>query len=99
MCDNYGTHKHPEVRRPENARITLHFTPTGCSWLNMETWFGIISRQVIRRGTFHSIKDLIDAIGVFTDAYNGRCQPFTWTKDADELIAKSNRLRTNATRH
>jgi hypothetical protein len=39
VADNYATHKHPEVRtwlaRPENQRITLHFTPTGCSWLNM----------------------------------------------------------------
>jgi transposase len=37
--DNYGMHKHPEVRswlaKPENKRIVLHFTPTGCSWLNM----------------------------------------------------------------
>ena len=45
VLDNYGTHKHPEVRRwlarPENQRITLHFTPTGCSWLNMvEIFFG-----------------------------------------------------------
>jgi hypothetical protein len=39
VLDNYGTHKHKAVRdwlaRPENQRITLHFTPTGCSWLNM----------------------------------------------------------------
>ena len=39
VLDNYGTHKHPEVRkwlaRPENKRITLHFTPTSCSWLNV----------------------------------------------------------------
>jgi len=37
ILDNYGTHKHPEIRSwlNENPRITLHFTPTGCSWLNM----------------------------------------------------------------
>jgi transposase len=93
VLDNYGTHKHPEVRawlgRPENQRITLHFTPTGCSWLNMvEIFFGIITRQAIRRGTFTSVKDLTTAIGRFIDAYNDRCQPFTWTKDADELLTK-----------
>ena len=93
VLDNYGTHKHPEVRawlgRPENQRITLHFTPTGCSWLNMvEIFFGIITRQAIRRGTFTSVKDLTARIGQFIDAYNDRCQPFTWTKDADELLAK-----------
>ena len=67
----------------------MHFTPTGCSWLNMvETFFGIITRQAIRRGTFRSVKDLTAAISAFIDAYNDRCQPFTWTKDADELIPK-----------
>ena len=39
VLDNYATHKHPEVRKwlaqAENPRITLHFTPTSCSWLNM----------------------------------------------------------------
>jgi transposase len=94
VLDNYGTHKHPEVRKwlaePANQRVTLHFTPTSCSWLNMvEIFFGIITRQAIRRGTFRSVKDLTAAIGRFIDAYNQRCQPFAWTKDADELIAKS----------
>jgi hypothetical protein len=46
------------------------------SWLNMVEIFGIITRQAIRRGTFTSIKDLTTAV----DAYNDRCQPFTWTK-------------------
>ena len=54
----------------------------------VEIFFGIITRQAIRRGTFRSVKDLTTAIGAFIDAYNDRCQPFTWTKDADELIAK-----------
>jgi transposase len=94
VADNYATHKHSEIRkwlaRPENQRITLHFTPTGCSWLNMvEIFFGIITRQAIRRGTFHSVKDLIAAIGGFIDAYNDRCQPFTWTKDADQILARA----------
>ena len=39
VCDNYATRKHAEVRtwlaRPENQRITLHFVPTSCSWLNL----------------------------------------------------------------
>ena len=93
VLDNYGTHKHPEVRRwlasPDNTRITLHFTPVSCSWLNMvEIFFGIITRQAIRRATFTSVRELTTAIGQFIDACNDRCQPFSWTKDADELIAK-----------
>ena len=93
VADNYAAHKHPEVRkwlaRPESKRITMYFTPTSCSRLNMvEIFFGIITRQAIRRGTFRSVKDLRHAIGNFIDGYNDRCQPFTWTKNADEIITK-----------
>jgi len=91
VADNYATHKHPQMNAwlKDNPRITLHFTPTGCSWLNMvEIFFGIITRQAIRRGTFRSVKELTAAIGAFIDAYNDRRQPFAWTKDADELLTK-----------
>jgi transposase len=106
VCDNYATHKHPNVRAwlERNPRITLHFTPTSGSWLNMvEIFFGIITRQAIRRGSFTSIKDLTDTIHRFIDSYNERCQPFAWTKDADTILAKAQRSPktkdTNLTRH
>src|SRR6266516_2656705 len=89
VVDNYGTHSHPGVRAwlAKNPRITLHFTPTSGSWLNMvEIFFSIITRQAIRRGSFTSVKDLIAAIEAFIDGWNGRCHPFTWTKPADELL-------------
>ncbi len=61
MCDNYSTHKHAAVRtwlaRRGNQRITLHLTPTGCSWINLvECFFSVITRQAIRRGSFTSVK-------------------------------------------
>jgi transposase len=89
VVDNYATHKHPAVRAwlARNPRITLHFTPTSGSWLNMvEVFFSIITRQAIRRGSFGSVKDLIGAIGRFIDGWNERCQPFVWTKPADDII-------------
>ena len=89
VCDNYGTHTHPDVRAwlDKHPRITLHFTPTSGSWLNMvEIFFSIITRQAIRRGSFTSVKDLITAIENFIDGWNDRCRPFTWTKTADELL-------------
>jgi hypothetical protein len=85
VVDNYATHTHPDVRTwlDQNKRITLHFTPTSCSWLNMiEIFFGIITRQAIRRGTFNSVDDLETAIRDFIDAYNHRAKPFTWTKNS-----------------
>ena len=82
-------------------RITLHFTTTSGSWLNMAgIFFGIITRQAIRRGTFTSVKDLITAIEAYIDGWNDRCQPFTWTKTADEILAKTTGgQRTSFTRH
>jgi transposase len=102
VCDNYATHKHPTVNAwlARNPRITLHFTPTSGSWLNLvEIFFGIITRQAIRRGTFSSVRELIEAITAFIDGWNERCEPFVWTKDADTIIAKAHRKTTSSTRH
>lgn len=102
ICDNYATHTHPNVQAwlAKHPRITLHFTPTSCSWLNMvEIFFGIITRQAIRRGSFASVADLEDAIRDFIDAYNERAKPFTWTKTADDILTKITRKPTSNTRH
>jgi len=80
VVDNYATHRHPAVTRwlAKNKRVTLHFTPTSGSWLNMvEIFFGIITRQAIRRGTFTSVRDLIGAIETFIDGWNERCDPLS----------------------
>ena len=102
VADNYATHNHPNVKKwlARNPRITMHFTPTGASWMNMvEIFFGIITRQAIRRGTFTSVPDLIGAIRIFIDAYNQRCEPFTWTKTADQIPTKAGRQKTSDTGH
>ena len=99
VCDNYATHKHAEVRqwlaRPENKRVTLHFTPTGCSWLNLvECFFSVITRQAIRRGSFTSVRELTATIGAFIDGWNDHPRPFAWTKDADKILASIDRAKT-----
>jgi transposase len=102
VADNYATHKHPAVQAwlAKHPRVRMHFTPTSGSWLNLvEVFFGIITRQAIRRGTFTSVKDLIAAIETFIDGWNDRCQPFVWTKTADEILTKANRKLTSNTRH
>ena len=94
VLDNYHTHKHAEISAwlAKNPRITLHFTPTSGSWLNLvEVFFGIITRQAIRRGTFASVKELVAAIREFIDGWNDRCHPFTWTKTADEILPHATR--------
>ena len=103
VADNYATHKHPAVQAwlAKHPRVRMHFTPTSGSWLNLvEVFFGIITRQAIRRGTFTSVKDLIGAIETFIDGWNERCQPFTWTKTADQILEKATSgQRSSFTRH
>jgi transposase len=103
VVDNYRTHSHPNVQAwlARNPRITLHFTPTSGSWLNMvEIFFNIITRQAIRRGSFTSVKDLITAIRAFIDGWNDRCHPFVWTKTADDILDHARPgQRTSFTRH
>ena len=71
VADSYATHKHPNVKAwlARNPRITIHFTPTSGSWMNL-VFFGIITRQAIRRGTFIFVKDLVAAIATFIDGWN-----------------------------
>jgi len=100
VADNYATHKHPAVKAwlAKNPRVTMHFTPTSGSWLNMvEIFFGIITRQAIRRGTFTSVKDLIAAIETFIDGWNERSKPFVWTKTADQILTQAHRKKTSNT--
>ena len=102
VVDNYHTHKHAEVDAwlAKHPRITLHFTPTSGSWLNLvEVFFGIITRQAIRRGSFDNVNELVNAIRAFIAGYNERCHPFTWTKTADEILPRARRQRTSDARH
>lgn len=96
ILDNVSTHKTPAVRAwlERQPRITFHFTPTSASWMNqIETWFGILSRQAIRRGSFGSVKELIAGIDLFTGKWNAGATPFAWVKTADEILAKAVRKR------
>jgi transposase len=88
ICDNYGTHKHPEVVRWLGAhpRIQLHFIPTSASWLNLvERWFGLITEQAIRRGSFDSVRRLETAIKRWLVHWNEHARPFRWTKSAADI--------------
>jgi len=95
IVDNYATHKHLRVRRwfATRPRFHVHFTPTYASWLNqVEIWFNRITQQAIRRGTFSSVKDLVQKIDQYVQNSNRRGQPFVWTATADSIFAKVERL-------
>lgn len=62
MLDNYGTHKHPVVKRwlARQRRFHLHFTPTSGSWMNqVEIWFSLLHRRALRRGVFRKRPRLV----------------------------------------
>ena len=97
IVDNYATHKHPKVQSWLNRhpRFHVHFTPTSSSWLNMvERWFREITDKRIRRGTFDSVPELIQAITDYIKAHNEDPQPFIWTATVENIMAKMRRART-----
>ena len=68
--------------------VHLHFTPTHASWLNqVERFFSILQRRMLRRGEFDSVDDLADRIIAFIKDYNRRARPFRWTYDGRPLMA------------
>lgn len=91
IVDNYATHKHQKVKNwlRRHRRFHMHFTPTSSSWLNLvERWFAEITRKRIRRGSFKSVQQLVEAIELYVIHNNQNPSPFVWTKRVDEILAK-----------
>jgi transposase len=95
VIDNYGTHKTPKVAAwfRRHPRYHLHFTPTSASWLNqVERWFAKITEQRIRRETFQSVPQLIEAIMKYIAANNRNPKPFVWTASAETIFHKLKKI-------
>jgi transposase len=91
VMDNYATHKVEKVRRwfLRHPRFHVHYTPTGSSWLNLvERFFGKITHEAIRRGSFTSVKQLERAIQEYLQEHNRDPKPFAWTATADVIFRK-----------
>ena len=88
ILDNLQVHKTPEVYAwlEAHPRWHYHFTPTHASWLNqIELWFSILSRRLLRRGIFTSKNDLKAQLLSFIDRYNPTAKPFAWTYQGKPL--------------
>jgi transposase len=95
VMDNYGTHKHPRVREwfVRHPEFVPHFTPTSSSWLNqVERFFAQITERRIRRGAFKSVAELETAIKDYLRTHNTRPRPFIWTKSADLILHKVQKI-------
>ncbi len=82
ILDNLNTHKPKHDRwLALHKNVHFHFTPTRASWLNqVEVWFSILTRRVLRNGSFTSPQQVREAINRFLEAYNQAAAPFEWTK-------------------
>jgi transposase len=69
-------------------RIVFHYTPNHSSWLNqIEIWLSILTRKLLRRGSFASVEDLTARALAFIDHYNRTATPFKWTYRGAVLAA------------
>lgn len=92
VLDNASTHLSGDTAKwlaKQKEQVVFHFTPTGASWMNqIEIWNGILTRKLIRCGTFSSVKMLNREIEAFVERWNSDCKPIKWTATAEEIIGK-----------
>ena len=76
------------LSNPEH-RIVFYYTPKHASWMNqIEIWFSILARKLLKRGTFFSVDDLMAKVLAFIDYYNlSMAKPFKWTYKGKALAA------------
>jgi transposase len=90
ILDNLQVHKTAEVKAwlERHPRFHFHFTPTHASWLNqIEIWFSILGRRLLKRGIFTSKEDQARQIAAFIEKYNRTARPFAWISKGDVLAA------------
>jgi transposase len=97
IMDNYCTHKETNVkawleRKPR--RFQVHFTPTGSSWMNLvERFFRDITQDVIREGSFSSVRELSQAIIAYLAERNENPRLYRWKAKGEEILLKIQRAR------
>jgi transposase len=96
IVDNYGTHKHPAVKAwlAKHPRFHMHFTPTSSSWMNLvERFFRDLTEEVIREGSFASVRELTQAIETYLAQRNLDPRPYRWHAKGEVILAKIQRAR------
>lgn len=91
IMDNGSSHTSKATRAwiAARPRISVTYTPKHASWLNViEQWFSILTRKLLRRGSFESQEDLENQITEFTIGYNKTAHPWKWKYDADAEHAR-----------
>lgn len=100
IVDNDATLNHPKIQAwlAGRPRWHMHFIPIYSSWLNqVARFFTLVTDKTMHRGSFTSVRQLIQRIDHFVDSYDEKCQPFRWTATADSILEKLHRLRSRIT--
>ena len=88
VLDNGASHiaKKTKAWLADHPRFVVHHTPKHASWLNqVELFFSILSRKLLRRGEFTSRDELVGRIMAFIREHNRTARPFAWTYDGTPL--------------
>jgi len=99
ILDNYGTHRTAEVLEwvKQHPRIHLHFTPASASWMNLvERFFSELTVNVVRDGSFGSVKALVKAIQTALEERNLHPKRFVWKAEGEAILRKINRAKAAA---
>lgn len=109
IVDNLSTHKTPQVRAwidrtnkrhrrtHEVDRLVQHFVPTSSSWMNLvERFFRDITEDVIRDGSFASVKELVNAIEAYLAERDLAPKRYVWKAEGAAILDKINRAKTAA---
>ena len=96
IADNYCTHKHAKVKAwlDKHPRFHMHFTPTSSSWLNLvERFFADLTRDVVRQGSFRSVRQLVKEIESYLVERNEHPKPYQWKAKGEDILAKIHRAK------
>jgi transposase len=90
VLDNGSSHtsKATKAWLAAHPRFVVHHTPAHASWLNqVEAFFSILTRKLLRRGDFSSREDLVAKLLAFIEHYSETAKPFKWVYDAKRPAA------------
>lgn len=95
IADNYGTHKHPEVKTwlGKHPRFHMHFTPTSSSWLNLVERFFRDLTDFLSEGSFCSVKKLSDSIMTYLAERNRNPKRYVWKAKGEDILRKIHAAR------